>query len=277
MRVRNLVFVAVAALAAAMPARAALILEMIQVPAINSPVSSNAALSTANPFVLTAGQTGFIQVCLTDTVGAGPNAGQPNTPGFPWETNAGNAGPGSFGVSLFFLKFFSDNTSVAFNPGPTASTANARLLDQINFGPLSAGSNPPPGTPPNFTRYGGAVNFGSEPGLVPDPAHNNRMGLFTLKITAAAAGSTMFHLADPNPGTGVDMTTLANSDLGGSPNPGTTSGFDAAVFGPGFNLTYDIGVNIVAVPEPSSMALCGLAFAGIGYRKLRRKNAKVTV
>jgi len=251
------VLAAVAALATVGSARAALILEYVEVASTTAVLSNGPALTS---LTMDPGTTRFIQVVMRDTTGPG-NGGPPGT--VAWQTNGGNAGPGSLGLGAFFVRF-DGIPLVAVNPSPTVAT-NARLVDPINYGTVTSGTNPP-----TFTRLGGLLNFGSEPGLTPDPAAQNRIGLFNLRITALAAGAGTFTLRDPNPApTSVDNALLQDADLGGSPNPGTIVGIDNLLFGAGFNLTYDLPV--VVTPEPTSMTLAGLALAGLGYRKLRRK------
>jgi hypothetical protein len=254
-----LVLAAAAALAVALPARAALVLEFIQVASTTEGPSSGPALTgtlTLNP-----GDVVFLQVALRDTLGSGPNVGQPGT--VPWQTNGGLAGPGSVGLGAFFIRF-DGLPGVAVNPSPTIAT-NARLVNPIDYGTVTAGTSPP-----TFTRIGGLLNFGSEPGAVPDPANQNRIALFNLRVQAIGQGSGVFRLRDPNPApTSVDNAILSDSDLGGSPNAGTISGIDDLLFGASFTNTYDLP--IVVTPEPTSLAFAGLALAGLGVRKFRRK------
>lgn len=260
MRVRNLMLAAVAVLAVAMPARAALILEYIQVSAINAAPSAGPALTNLVIDPTVNAGVSFIQVALRDTLGGGPDAGQPGT--VAWQTNGGNAGPGSLGVASFFVRF-DGIPGVAVNPAPL-SNANQRLIPAGAYGLIAAGSSPP-----TFTNYGGLLNFGSEPGLVPDPV-TGRIALFNLRITALAAGVGSFNLSDPNPApTAVDNSLLQDSDPFGTPNAGTIVPIDSLIF-PG-NSSYSLPV--VVTPEPTSLAFAGLALAGLGVRKLRKKSA----
>jgi len=250
------VLAAVAVVAAALPARADLVLEFIEVGAINAPASTGPALTSLN---MEPGTTRFLQIALRDTTG--------NTVAWSLNGNDANpAGPGSLGLASFLLRF-TGLPGIAENPAPTAGNVNARLVDQINYGPLFAGTSPPA-----FTNFGGLLQFGSEPGAVPDPANQNRIALFNLRVNAIGAGAGAFTLSDSNPApSSIENSTIRDADLGGVPNPGTIEGIDQLIFGPGSANVFSLPVTVV--PEPSSMALAGLALAGFGYRKLRRKKA----
>lgn len=200
MRMRTITVLVV--LAAALPARAALVLEYIQVSSITAPLSSGPALTSLS---MVEGGVTFLQVALRDTLGSGPEYGQPST--VPWQTNGGNAGPGSLGIGTFFVRF--DGVPlVAVNPLPQ-NNFNARLVDQVSYGLITVGS-----MPPTFTNIGGLLNFGSEPGAVPNPAAQNRIALFNLRVTALGTGSGSFRLRDPNPAPpAVDNSLLLKTHL----------------------------------------------------------------
>src|SRR3954452_2376299 len=100
MRSHRILLVAYAALWFTAPAEAALVLDYVQVPSINAGPATGPALTT---LIMNQGETVFLQVALRDTLGSGPNAGQPGT--LAWQTNGGNAGPGSLGLGGFFIRF----------------------------------------------------------------------------------------------------------------------------------------------------------------------------
>lgn len=275
MRVRNLVFVATAALAIAMPARAALTLEFVQVASINAAASTAPAISSSIQTTPATFTDVFVQVCLRDNLYAGPGTGT-----IPWQDNGGAGGAGSLGLSLFFNRF-DTSSNLAFNPSPTVP-ANAAIFTTA-YGSLTGGTMPGPG---GFTNFGGILNFGFEPGFIPQQdgsGPGGRISLYNLRVrfnTTTTDVTGFINLRDQNPNA-ADFTSLANADPGG-PNPGTTSVIDSLIFGGpaggnGGPNVFSVPFTIHAVPEPSSMALCGLALAGFGYRKLRRKTAKATV
>jgi hypothetical protein len=278
MRVRNLAFVAMAAVAVATPARAALVLEYVQVPSIGAALSTAPALTNLNINATTLQQTIFLQVCLRDTLGAGAEYSQSST--VPWQTNAGSGGIGSLCLGAYFLRFDGYTPGVLVNPSPTIPT-NINLVNGAAFSPASTGSNPGNGSPPPpFTIYGGLIGSGfeSSPGTTPDGTNPQgaRLALFNIRLQIPAnsvGGSGILKLKDPNPTpSSADNAVLVDSTPG--QNDGTFNSIDALLFGASFTNTFNLPFTVVGVPEPSSMALCGLAFAGIGYRKLRRKTAK---
>jgi len=172
------------------PATAALVLEYIQVGSITAGPSAGPALAH---LIAAPGEAVFLQIALRDTLGAGPEFGQPGT--VARQTNGGNAGPGLLGLAGFFIRF-DGLPGIAVNPAPTNAT-NARLVDPVNYGTVTNGTNPP-----TFTRIGGLLNFGSEPGAVPDPVMHC-IALFNLRITFTGAGTGYFSFAPSEPGPDV--------------------------------------------------------------------------
>jgi hypothetical protein len=206
---------------------------------------------------LSPGETIFLQIALRDTTGTT----------LAWNTNGGAAGPGSLGLGAFFIRF-TGVPGIAVNPSPTAPT-NARLVHGANYGTVTSGT-----FPPAFTQIGGLLNFGFEPGDVPNPANQNRIPLFNLRIVSVAAGSGAFTLGDPNPAlSSVDNAVLLNADISGVPNPGTFQSIDQLLFGPTSTNVYSLPY--VLIPEPSGFVLTGLAVAGLAWRAVRRRSAEV--
>lgn len=253
----------VALLAVATQSRAALIVEYIQVASMASPLSNGPALTQLTLDPTGPNSVAFIQVVLRDTIGSGPNGGEP--PGtVNWQTNGGFGGPGSLGLGSFFVRF-DGIPGVAVNPAPQ-NAANAQLVDLVNYGLIASGS-----MPPSHTNIGGLFNFGSEPGAVPDPTAQDRIALFNLRITALGAGSGTFRLRDPNP-----APSMADNQLlfgcgchlcNGCPWP-----IDDLIFGPNFTNTYDLPV--VVTPEPSSLLLLLLASGGLYARRTSSRRGK---
>jgi hypothetical protein len=261
MRLRAIA-VLIASLALASPARAALILEFLQVNAINAPLSNGPALTS---LVIDVGQTTYLQVALRDTLGSGPEFGQPGT--LAWNTNGGFAGPGSLGLAVYYMQF--DHISgVANIPSPRTNSNNLRLVDLATYALLS--SDFAGALPPFFLGLGGAFGSGSEPGAVPDPTHQNRIGLFNLRIKAFGNGTGSFHLRDHNPfSASPDNAILRDADPYGDPNAGALQSIDTLLFSDTGTFpttkTYDLSVTVV--PEPSSMFLAMLAAGGLAWRR----------
>ena len=107
MNIRRLLFGVVATAALALPARAALVLEFVSITQaqyggpLNPAVATGPALTSL--FFPTATSTLFVEVMLRDTLAVGRNIGQPGT--VAWQTNMGNAGPGSLGFYGFYFDF----------------------------------------------------------------------------------------------------------------------------------------------------------------------------
>ncbi len=187
------------------------------------------------------------------------------------------------------------NTNALSNPTPSFPqsvwTGPNRLIT-VAFGliyPLGILNNPfAPPIPPTDQNQ----NNANARAMVPFGTSNpNTFSGYNMGSTAIAGSTTLtgigatagqiaggerviavFRLNAVSPGSG----NISLFDLNGSP---TAAGFglnngqnlDQYVFHPSHG-TYSLPV-VVSVPEPSSMALAGVALAGIGWRKWRRSNA----
>jgi len=257
MRVRHLLLAAAAVVAISMPARAALVLDYLLDPGqdIGNPTASLGSLATNPPLTsltMNQGDTVVLQVALRDTTGST----------IAWSRVAG-ANYHSLGA--FFMQFDSV-PGVAVNPSPTDDT-HAALVRPAQYAGVNSGT-----MPPAFTRFGGLINSGAElnANVVPSTANANRIFLFDLVIEAIGGGAGVFHLRDPNPtSNSADSATL--NGFVNSANPGTLSTIDDLLYGANFQGTFDLPIVVIGVPEPTSLAFAGLALAGFGVRKLRRK------
>ena len=273
MRLKNFVLAAMAVLAITLPARADILLGFRTLnapPALpTTPISSgltmlNTTAIAPGGLTMLPGEVRYVAV----TVRVTPTAAGPvqNC----WDSVSGTTGDlnqlAVFGMSLTFNPAVADNPYIPLpGSGATLNENNSNMRIQTAG---QAYSNALPGDP--FSAGWRNIVGTSLGGLQTDGANNvAEIPIAAFKIVATAAGSTNF--------------TLSRMTLGGPPGSGgatqqqvwtitdgaTTQSMDAEVFAGGsFNLP------VTVVPEPSSMALAGLAFAGMGYRKLRRK--KVT-
>ncbi len=274
MRVRNLALACVAALATTLPARADIILGYAissfvpAIPGNTVPPASTIPLSSAVGTVVggpgqpgsspalrlnwNAGETKYIQVTIE---------GNANAPFLPAQSTwDGGTLTGMIASALIF----NYPAAIVTNPynAPSGMNINANRSNAGSQSPLGVGHplsfTGPPGYNMGQTAITGAdtgdgvfANMGILPPTV----------LFTFKVVAGTTG-----------GIGVITLTDINPLVG---NMGTTAGdFDPIVFAAS-HAAFPLFINVTAVPEPSSMALAGLAFAGIGWRKLRRKTTKV--
>lgn len=269
MRLKNFVLAAMAALAITLPARADILLgfrTLNSPPALpTTPISSGLSMANTTAtsgLTMNPGDVRYVAVTVRVTpTNAGP------VQNF-WNSVSGTTGDlnqlAVFGMSLTF------NPAVADNPYIPLPTSGATLNENnANMRIQTAGqaySNALPGDP--FSAGWRNIVGTSLGGLQLDGANNlAEIPIAAFKIVATAPGTTNF--------------TLSRMTLGGPPPGGTqqqvwtitdgatTQSMDAEVFAGG-----NFSLPVTVVPEPSSMALAGLAFAGMGYRKLRRK--KVT-
>jgi hypothetical protein len=302
MRLRNLVLAALAVVGGTTSARADLVLEFIPVASITSNGSTAPAVTSVN---LTAGPTTplFIQVALRDTnygntfPGTGssiPATGAYPTPTWadpnndPWPANTQE-----FGLVQHFTRIqnvlnIGQPTNMAQAniqpPNPDSTTdgqfgnANLRLVGGTSLPSsfIAGGSNAP-----LFSDFGGLSSSGfllpnliyGGLGATPTGALNGRVPLFNFRLeapNALASGNEFIRLFDRSPD--ADFTVLRAGQ--NSADLANYITLDSTIFSaahPNFNLS----VNIIPVPEPTSMALCGLALGGLVYRKLRRKKEVV--
>jgi hypothetical protein len=292
-----------------MPARADLVLEFIPVSAINSSGSTAAAVTGITmDTTMPGGNVAFIQVALRDTL-VGTTI-PPLAPGSPRSSIPGNAtypdprwngfSPppmgGStdqeFGLVQHFTRIqnllnvgqtMNQANVVVQPPNPDSlmdgqfGNANLRLVGDaaLPMSFIAGGSNAP-----ILSDFGGLASAGFMiPNIAydffaaPNAALNGRIPLFNMRLEVLnnlVGGTQTMRLSDRS--ADPDFTVLRNGS-----NSADLSNYitlDSVIFG-GSHPFFDLNINVIAVPEPTSMALVGMALAGIGYRKLRRKKEVV--
>jgi hypothetical protein len=255
---------AVAALAIAMPAPAAVVFEWHQVAAINSGPATNAPVTA---LALNPGDTVFLQLMMRDTNPAGDT--------FAWAFGDGVIPPPTSnfnGVGLFGI-----GTGIRTTPGVfqiTGNTVSDRRLVSIPDAEL-----PPPNQGLGNQPYGTSVfsllagNAGMDFSAISNLADGNPfengdfprvrapstsflMPFFNMRFTYLGGSGTL-NLVDAATG-----PTNEQNQVGGAGGV-TLATLDTQLFS-----TAPV-VNITPVPEPSSMALAGIAVAGLW--KLRRR------
>jgi hypothetical protein len=287
-----------------MPAQAQLSFEWHLVSTVPAPAGQAATNVTAatNPAVtqnfftganaLVEGQTVILQLMIRDNNPMGMT--------FPWAWGDGIQSPpisniNGVGILAWGAIAQSGNGSVfgPTGPNPTPTNfANNRPVPPIESEligpdvPLPASTYPlPPGdySGNNFRPYSVSFSAFSATNARADAITNlldvgspwengdfprQRAGggflmpLFNMRFTAVAPGSTTLNLVDPNP-TAADILVTG-------PNGAVMPGGDMLDAGM-FSSYVPLNIQVVPVPEPTSMALVGMAIAGLGYRKLRRK------
>jgi hypothetical protein len=152
----------------------------------------------------------------------------------------------------------------AVNVGSSGSNGSFNTLTLSTAGGFAAGSNDADTL--NYAALGAGLG---QPGRSSTAlGGGQRLAVLgTVNLVAPTVGSTTFTLADFNPSVDGDFTTFATG-ASGLESISAASGPSGGLFGRSLEL------NVSAVPEPSSMALVGLAASLYASRRvLRRKLA----
>jgi hypothetical protein len=200
---------------------------------INYEFANSAGVPT-NAFTVLQGQKVSVRVYLHEL-----------TPGAPLMTDTGGMGSGA--------------VRVTYIPATTASIA---VLSDISTaaapnGPWTFGNTfldtTPPTPPQNYAVPSGRVANASfvSGSVVPDATGRIFLGTFTL--TGNALGSVTLAAIDPNTTSTADNVTFSGASLDGSIASGSAT-----------------LLVVSAVPEPGTLALAGVGFAGlVAYRRRR--------
>ena len=138
------------------------------------------------------------------------------------------------------------------------------------------------------------IGFGPNPTIVDQkPASANQAGIIVNADVIGGNGSdgpnvpfttgpavNRIHIGTINITVGTVLTTYVLANYGASFNSITQKGTDLDFDGPGYTgASNPVGgffaFDIAAVPEPSSMALCGLIACGMSYAGYRRRKTAV--
>jgi len=236
-----------------------------QTNAISSALTQ-ASVTPSTGLTMNVGDVRYVAVCLN------ANAVAPGAVQTFWNGTNTQGDPNQlvgFGMNMTFDHNFADNPFIV---SPTLVENNPNLRIQA----AGAGfANAYPNQPyPNDYRQHVALSTG---GLTTDGNFNLAGGpgsfvpISAWKIVATAPGTTSFVFSrlTSGPGGALQNTWQIPDD---STMPPTNRFLDPEVFSA---LHQNFSFPVTVLPEPSSMALCGLAVVGFGWRKLRRKNTVV--
>jgi PEP-CTERM motif len=296
MRVRNLTLAMVAVMAWGVPARADILLNWhLSTQAANpsdtagTPITSldvplgpaltgpQAAIpnSVSNPLIMTPGQVILLQLavnCNATPAGAGQNNWK------PLDTNGVNGGPNPNNTLIGWGFDVQYPLALCVQPFNTAAN-NTRNATANNYTDQPDGPGNADGstfgitlTPPfnaGVSRLGGldlGNGLGVQSGGGATPGILSDWVICTFKIRASATPTG----PQPLPITLADTSLIPTASAFGL---GDGTNLDSIVFSAahGGQNSFPLFIQVNAVPEPSSMCLAGLAIAGFGWRKLRRK------
>jgi hypothetical protein len=267
MRVKNLLLVVVAALATTLPAKADVLLGFRLLDPLVAPVSPNDAISDSyllsdglptTGLVMTPGQVQYVMMTIRST----------NTNVSP--AQAVWYAPFRLTTAGWNLTFDQNIVNNPYINVPPPGSNDSNLFFQTPYGgdvfPQGAS-----GYPAGYRQAVGLSTAGiRQPGTAPNAAILVERPLAVFKVVAGGPGSTALVISPltSGPGGPVQQNLWEVSEN----VPATNQYLDNTIFNAALGHgTYSLPVTVV--PEPSSMALAGLAVVGFGWRKLRRKKA----
>ncbi len=216
-------------------------------PADPIPDSDPLGAPITGPLVIPLGSERYIQVCI---IGTAPPPMQTQNPQLLW--NGSNR-------MITFAFAFNYPSGVLAQPyvplqipflDDNLSNANAQL-------PFAVGH---PNTFPSYNMGQTAITGVTLlSGIQGTSGVVSERVIATLKVRGATTGTGMITLTDLNL-----SPTEAGFGLAGGQN------LDNFIFAPAHN-NFPLAVQVIPAPEPSSMALAGVALAGIGWRKWRQR------
>jgi len=216
-------------------------------------IYSQADVTPATGLTINVGDVRYVAVSLTTNA---------NTPGAVqnfWASSPGDIQLATFGMNMTFDPTIADNP---FIPSPSLTENRSNLRIQ-SAGQGYSDSYPNQPYVPGYRQAVGlsTAGLGENTNFTLIGGPTIPLGVF--KVVGVASGTTNFTFGRLTAGPGGAVQNVWQI------TDGVQNQFlDPEVFS-ALHQTFSFPVTVL--PEPSSMALCGLALVGFGWRKLRRK------
>jgi hypothetical protein len=177
------------------------------------------------------------------------------------------------------------NANISQRPPPT-NNPNGVSTDYTNVQRYGVGTTTTPGATDGSAAISEGLINSDDPVPVPgngneDPLHNNlRMLIGTFTLTGVANGTENVTAVSGPVAGGTNSLTGPDPSIIGPRNDGTTgllpgTGATSILIDPLLSSTIPTLAVTVGVPEPSTMALCGLTAAGLAAWRRKRRTVPV--
>jgi hypothetical protein len=167
----------------------------------------------------------------------------------------------------------------------SAVTNNTQFNPNIGTAGVSGAGQTNKGYIYNLTDTQTTGAFASGPTVSTNGGNLNYYYIGTFTFTTGVTNGTTTYNITPFSKTGSNTTTWGNSnsgfgydlDLASGTATNLTPGGTQAYAGTTNSAPWVFTITVAAVPEPTSMLLCGMAVCGMGFGAWRKRNAKPIV